>query len=322
MEKMKIGVLGTSDIAFRRFLPALQKSSFFEYVGVASRSVSKTRKFVEAFGGNGYDGYDTMINDPTIGAVYIPLPPALHFEYAKKALEHGKHVLLEKPFTTTGAHSKILIQLAKNFGLALHENYMFLYHTQIQHILDLLQNSAIGDVRLYRIAFGFPKLDVKNFRYQKALGGGALLDCGGYPVRLSAKLLGNSVRVASAQLCGWSQYGVDLYGSATLVNDKNEVAQIAFGMDNEYRCELDVWGSKGNLTATRIFTAGIEVQPEVLLKQAGNQQQIKLDVCNQFLNSIDEFEKCILDSDIRNNHYEDIATQARLIDSVFSKGEK
>ena len=182
---MKIGILGTSDIAFRRFLPALKKCGDIEYAGVASRTPEKGKPFQEKFGGAVYNGYDALINDRSIDTVYVPLPPALHAQWGEKVLQAGKHLLMEKPFTTGPEDTKRLLALAKERGLAVHENYMFLYHSQLAKIRELISSGELGDIRLYRMAFGFPRRGSNDFRYVKALGGGALLDCGGYPVRLA-----------------------------------------------------------------------------------------------------------------------------------------
>lgn len=109
---MKIGILGTADIAFRRFLPALQKCPDITYAGVASRTPEKAMRFVEAYGGKAYSSYDALLSDETVDAVYVPLPPALHYEWGKKAVEAGKHLLMEKPFTTSLEDTKNLLALA------------------------------------------------------------------------------------------------------------------------------------------------------------------------------------------------------------------
>ena len=84
MERVKIGVLGTSDIAYRRFLPALLMDENFEYIGIASRDLNKTQRFIDTYGGNGYKGYNDLIEDSTIQAVYISLPPACMVNGQKK----------------------------------------------------------------------------------------------------------------------------------------------------------------------------------------------------------------------------------------------
>lgn len=127
--KIKIGVLCPSEIAFRRFMPALMKCENFEFSGIASASAeewfgeptgelvetekSKAKRFVDNYGGRLFESYNELLNSPETDAVYIPLPPALHFRWAKKALENGRHVFLEKPFTTALADTEELLKIAK-----------------------------------------------------------------------------------------------------------------------------------------------------------------------------------------------------------------
>lgn len=320
MEKIKFGILGTSEIAFRRFLPALkQLDNTFEYIGVASRNLDKTKKFIDAFGGKGYASYNELIEDKNINVVYVPLPPALHYEWGKKVLMAGKHVLLEKPFCINTKQTEELVNIAIENNLALHENYMFIFHRQLDMIQNIIQSNEIGKVRLYRIAFGFPKRAANDFRYNKNLGGGALLDCGGYTLKLANILLGDTARIVNSKLVNESEE-VDLYGSATLENNNSITAQIAFGMDNAYKCELEVWGSKGILKAPRIFTAPPEYETELELLTNDGVEKINVGIDNQFANSIEFFRKCIMKAEFRRMNYKNILQQSKLIDSL-QKGE-
>lgn len=313
---MRIGILGTADIAFRRFLPALQKCQEFTYVGVASRTPEKAKPFVEAFGGQVYDGYDALLSDDSIDAVYVPLPPALHYEWGKKVLLSGKHLLMEKPFTTSLEQTKELLQLAEEKGLAVHENYMFLYHSQLAYIKKLIADGELGDIRLYRMSFGFPKRAEGDFRYNKALGGGALLDCGGYPVRLALELLGDTACVTQAKLIQPAGYEVDLFGSAVLQNDNGLCAQISFGMDNAYQCQLEVWGSKQTLIAPRIFTAPSDLQPIIIM----NNIESRLNADNSFLNSIKFFSDRIMNIEKRNTAMKYIYMQGQCSNHIEGGG--
>lgn len=286
---MKLGILGTADIAFRRFLPALSKCPQITYAGVASRTPEKGLKFQENFGGKVYESYDALLADESIDAVYVPLPPALHFEWGKKVLNAGKHLFMEKPFTTKQSDTKQLLELADQKGLKVHENYMFLYHSQLAKIKEMIADGSLGDIRLYKMSFGFPMRGQGDFRYNKELGGGALLDCGGYPVRLALELLGNTAKVVHSKLVQPNGFEVDLYGSAVMENDVGEVAQISFGMDNAYQCQLEVWGSKATLIAPRIFTAGDGIKPTLILRTSFDESKMELDADDQFLHSIEEF---------------------------------
>lgn len=312
---MRIGVLGTADIAFRRFLPALSKCSEFTYAGVASRTVEKAARFVETYGGQAYESYEDLLLDDTIDAVYVPLPPALHFKWGKKVLKAGKHLLMEKPFTTCLDDTKELLALAKEKGLAAHENYMFLYHSQLKKIKELISDGTLGELRLIRTAFGFPKRSGDDFRYQKVLGGGALLDCGGYPVRLALELLGESARVVQAKLIQPEGYEVDLFGSAVLENADGLCAQISFGMDNSYKCELEVWGSRGCLYTDRIFTAPEGFRPILYIQKGSGEEILKLPEDDSFENSTKRFIEKIFFKHMREKSA-CIEEQAKLIEAL------
>lgn len=312
MTKYNLGILGTADIAYRRFLPALAKNETINYVGVASRSIDKTNKFIQTFGGVGYSSYDELINDDNIDIVYIPLPPALHYEWGKKALFAGKHVFMEKPFCTEFSDAKELCEIARARKLIVYENYMFLKHKQLNVIKDLLNNETIGKIRLIRIAFGFPKRDVNDFRYNKDLGGGALLDCGVYTVKLANELIGNTMKLNYVSLTK-EKADVDIYGNAAFENDNHLVAQVSFGMDNSYKCELEIWGSSGSIKAPRIFTAPSDYEVNLQLEKDGKIENIYVGTDDQFFNSINHFEGCLNDLSLGYNEQNMIMEQSKTI---------
>lgn len=334
MKKIRLGVICPAEISYRRFMPALKTTDTFEFVGVGhvgesevegdsalrdkvvSDAKAKARQFTETYGGKVFSSYRDVVSSDEVDAVYIPLPPALHFKWAKVALNNKKHVFLEKPFTTTLSDTEELIEIASARGLALHENYMFRFHKQIAEIVDIVDRGDIGSVRLYRIAFGFPKRAENDFRYNKQLGGGALLDCGGYTLKLANMLLGGNAEVKTSQLNIPKGYSVDLYGNATLANKDGTVAQVAFGMDNSYKCELEVWGSKGVIRANRILTAPAGFVPQAEVTIGNEQKIIELSADDSFKKSIECFYTCIADDSRRTENYSDIEKQAKLLEAV------
>lgn len=326
---IRIGVLCPSDIAFRRFLPSLKEATGFQYVGVAVASPEewfcdglskvdgekdKAERFVNTYSGKIFYGYETMILSSEVDAIYIPLPPALHFEWAKKALLNGKHVLLEKPFATNLKETKQLLEIAEKNNLAVHEDYMFVYHSQLEAINEIVSSGEIGDVRLYRISFGFPRRDNNDFRYKKNMGGGALLDAGGYTIKMASTLLGPNCKMVAATANYIPDFEVDMYGSATMVSEDGVVAQLAFGMDNDYRCDLEIWGSKGTLTATRVMTAPAGFVPSCIIKKNQAFETRELPADDAFLKSIQWFGKCINDNVVREKNYQLIEQQAVLVE--------
>lgn len=337
---MKIAVLCPADIAFRRFMPALKNVPGLEYVGVGvsspeervwkadeteedkkntyAKSLERAERFTAEYGGCIFDSYEKLICSDEISAVYIPLPPALHFKWAKLALEHGKHVLLEKPATLSTEETKALAELAIAKGLALHENYMFLYHKQLEEINELISSGEIGDVRLIQIAFGFPMRAQNDFRYDPQMGGGALLDAGGYTIRYATELLGDTAKLKAASLCYMDGFEVDMFGAGSMVNAEGLTAQLSFGMDNNYKCNLEVWGSKGCLTTGRILTAPAGFVPEVVIRKGNTDEVRSLSADDAFANSIKHFVKCIEDENTRIETCKRIVRQAELVDEFRS----
>lgn len=311
---IRIGVLCPAEIAKRRFMPALLQSPEFSYVGVGMHRREKAEAFLAEYPGKLFESYEDMVSSDEIDAVYIPLPPALHFQWAKKALQNGKHVLLEKPFTMFLSETETLISEANGRNLALHENYMFMFHRQMEELRALIVSGEIGEVRLYRMSFGFPMRPAGDFRYDRTLGGGALMDAGGYCLKLATWLLGDSAQVKTATANRTDQFDVDLYGSATLVNEENVTAQVSFGMDNQYKCELQVWGSKGMLTTGRIFTAPAGFAPTAVIETDGNRKEIPLSADDTFFKSISQFAECIERPEEREQNYREIMKQAELVE--------
>ncbi len=333
---MKIGVICPSEIALRRFMPALELIHSLKFVGIAVASRkerfeetdlnedmihdvlfnerNKAQIFIDNYGGKIFDSYEEIVKSPEIDAIYIPLPPALHYQWAKLALENGKHVLVEKPSTISEQDTRELVELAREKRLALHENYMFNFHAQLDAIEKIISDGEIGEVRLYRICFGFPRRMANDFRYNKELGGGALIDAGGYTLKYASRLLGKTAKIRYAQLNYLDEFNVDMYGSAALVNDAGVTAQIAFGMDNNYKCELEVWGSKGCLSTGRVLTAPAGFTPEVTIRR-GNENEVRtLPQDDAFKKSIEHFIKCINDVEIREENYISIQDQAKMVD--------
>ena len=336
---MRIGILCPSEIAYRRFLPALKQVDDVVFAGVGvntpferygdtfpdkeeitlmlERAKRKADQMILGYGGRLFDSYESMVSSPDIDAVYIPLPPALHYKWARRALECGKHVLVEKPSTISLADSMSLVGIASGKELALHENYMFMFHDQLDAIEDIIRSGETGDVRIYRISFGFPRRSANDFRYNKSLGGGALIDAGGYTLKYAARLLGDTAELRYAQLNYVDGSEVDIYGSAALVNEAGATAQIAFGMDNDYKCELEVWGSRATLKTGRVLTAPAGFSPTVIIKKNTDIEERPLPADDAFKKSIEYFMKCMTDQKTREESYRSILKQAELVNRFY-----
>lgn len=312
----RIGILGAADIAFNKFLPALDKISGVMCAGVASNSPDKLKRFIDKYNVHVYSSYDEVINDDSVDCIYIPLPPAFHYEWAKKALLAGKHVFLEKPSTTSAEQTRELVDIAEKKALVIQENYMFQFHEQLKVIDDILASGELGKLRLVRTSFGFPRRAEGDFRYVKELGGGTMMDNGGYTIKLIDRLLGESTRLISSRLDYDERTGVDIFGTAEFVNDDGVIAQAAFGMDCQYQCSLELWGSKGRLTTGRIYTAPDGFKPAAVIESSTGSRTVELPACDAFEESIKMYLKAVEDEKLRVSMAHAMVRQADFVDDV------
>lgn len=320
---MRVGILGAADIAKRRFLPALELINDLHFQGVAVSSVDRVnagKEIVEKHGGQIYIGYERLLEDDGVDAVYVPLPPSLHYEWAKKALLAGKHVFLEKPSTTSLEESLELIQIADKRKLVIVENYGFVHHSQIKIMQDIIESKRLGDVRNIRTAFGFPRRSDSDIRHSKKLGGGALLDAGGYTIHAGMVFLGETAEVESISLNYLNDFDVDMYGCLTMKNSAGQTLQAMFGMDCFYKCELEVWLEKGYISAPRFYTAPPDLEPEIIVSSRECEEVIKAEKTDQFAQRIKFFVECCNDEEKRKQSYNSIAGQMRQLDKAIKFG--
>ncbi len=330
---LRIGVMGTANIAKTRMIPTILATDGLEYAGTAvasddewdkpeteeaylaaaTRQQALSQEFLDSFGGEIYSGYQEMLKRDDIDIIYIPLPPSLHYRWGMEALKHHKHVLMEKPFTLSVKETEELLQLAEKEGLSVIENYGFPHHAQFAKIKELVENGAIGDLRLVRTAFGFPHRAANDFRYSKYFGGGALFDCGGYTLKMATQFLHEPVQLLAPTLITTEGHEVDISGSATLT-DGDTTVQLAFGMDHAYKCELELWGSAATLLAPRIYTAPGDFEASLIIKSNAGEEVIKVEPDNQFGRIVNRLLAAIESPELSAQIRSEIRLQARLVE--------
>ncbi len=188
--QVRWGIIGTANIARAVFLPGLRQAGG-DASAVAGRDAGRAAQFARDNGiGRSVQGYQNLIDDPAVDALYIPLPNSLHAEWTIRALEAGKPVLCEKPLCGTLADTERVLAAARRTGTLLWEAFSFPFHAQFRRLKGLVADGAIGELMEIKSNFHFSLTRPENIRYSRDLQGGALLDVGCYPVRLAAELLG------------------------------------------------------------------------------------------------------------------------------------
>jgi predicted dehydrogenase len=180
--KLRWGILGDAAIN-QRLLPAFRASATADLRAIASRSADKAKAAAARDGiPVAHAGYDALLNDPDIDAVYNPLPNHLHDEWTRKAADRGKHVLCEKPLTCDAKSAAALIAYCRSKGVRLMDGFMWPHHPRTHKIRQFLDSGAIGEITKVVAGFTFDLagLPTSNIRMQPEAGGGGLLDLGCY----------------------------------------------------------------------------------------------------------------------------------------------
>jgi D-xylose 1-dehydrogenase (NADP+, D-xylono-1,5-lactone-forming) len=242
------GLLSTARIN-RRIVEAAGKSERAEVVAVASRTAARAQAYAREYGiERAHGSYEALLEDPAVDAVYVSLPNSLHVEWTSRALEAGKHVLCEKPFSRDPKATERVFGRAEELGLIVSEGFMWRHHPQTAKLVELAAEDVIGRLRLVRAAFCFDLAFVhgpEDARLDPALDGGSLMDVGAYCVNAIRLLAGEPLRVQALPALGPS--GVDVAVAATLALSNDVLAHFDAGFVVPRRAALEVVGEEATL---------------------------------------------------------------------------
>jgi predicted dehydrogenase len=242
---VKWGIVSTADIN-RKVIPGARASGKVDLVAVASRDRARAEAYAREWEiPRAYGSYEELLTDPEVEAVYISLPNTLHAEWSITALEAGKHVLCEKPFTRHPDEVDAAFAAAERNGRLLSEAFMYRHNPQTAKLVELARDGTIGELRLIRSTFSYGLYDLENIRLRTDVEGGALMDVGCYNVSGSRLLGGEPERVWGEAWYGPS--GTDWIFTATLRFPGDVIATFDCGTALPNRDELEAIGSEGSL---------------------------------------------------------------------------
>jgi xylose dehydrogenase (NAD/NADP) len=245
MDPVKWGILSTADIN-RKVIPGAKESPKVDLVAVASRDQARAEAYAHEWEiPRAYGSYEALLADPEIEAVYISLPNTLHVKPSIKALEAGKHVLCEKPFSRHPKEVAAAFDVAEREGRLLTEAFMYRHNPQTKRLVELLAEGAIGELRLVRSAFSYSLYDDDNIRLRTDVEGGALMDVGCYCVSGSRLLAGEPTAVHGEAWYGPS--GTDWVFAGVMRFPGDVLATFDCGTALPNRDELEAIGSEGSL---------------------------------------------------------------------------
>ncbi len=253
-DRLRWGIIATGNIA-HKFAAGLAHSRTGDLVAVGSRSMESARRFGDEVGApNRHGSYEDLLGDPEVEAVYIATPHPMHAEWAIKAAEAGKHVLCEKPLALNHAQAMAAIRAAREHDVFLMEAFMYRCHPQTHRLIELVREGAVGEVRLVRAVFSFHAGSGPEGRlFNPELGGGGILDVGGYPISMARLIAGVAVgkdfeEPVEFKGCGHiGETGVDEWAVASLRFPSGILAELACGVRLQRYNPVVVCGSEGRI---------------------------------------------------------------------------
>ncbi len=320
-DKLRWGILGVARIN-GRLLPGFRRAAHADLRAIASRSLDRARAAADAHRiPTAHGSYDALLADPGIDAVYIPLPNTLHAEWTRRAAEHGKHVLCEKPLTPTTEEARELVDFCRAKGVRLMDGFQWPHHPRTARLRELLDSGAIGEVRRVSGAFTFPlqPLEPSNIRLQSSLAGGSLLDVGCYPVYGIRWAFGaEPVRVyATARY----QYDVDLEMSGIVWLDDDRVGTFDCGFTLPLRGWLEIAGTDGLIRVPEMWVPGPRAS-FTLQREGSAAEEVVIEGADQVAGMIDHFSRAVLDGTPVQPDPEEAVRTLRVLDALAASARE
>ena len=319
MSAIRLVVLGASNIAGRSTVPAMKAVDGVEVVSVAARSRERAEKFAGTHGLSVAEDYAAVVADPDLDAIYVPLPNGLHHRWVAEALRAGKHVLCEKSLTGSYAQSRELIELARQNDRVLVENFMCENHPQHGAALSHVADGGLGKLRHMELSFGFPPFPREDQRNSLTLDGGALNDAGAYCVFMARHYAGRTPVSVSAIRYD-EDYDVDVVGSSHLDFGEGLTASLTFGFGHDYRNEIWLWGSGGQVRIDRAFSIPRDRIPSVTLISNTVETALDLAPADQFALQIERFRQLVLTGDGLGAEYTKLLEHAATMEAMRRSG--
>lgn len=300
-QTVRWGILGAARVN-ERLLPAIVEATNAELVAIASRRAGAAQETLQKHAPEQtqvetLDDPQALLNHPNIDAVYLPMANEEHAEWALKAIEAGKHVLIEKPMALKVADIEAIEAAAKAKGVLAMEGFMYIFHPQHDYVLSLIEDGKIGEVRTVKTAFAFPMKPARMYRINRDIehGGGAMWDIGPYAIH-TARLWFESEPVAATAMAKLNEHGADVSLSGVFDYDDGRFAHFEMSFEHARRSEYEIIGTLGGIKCNIVWQHHADEPVISWWTDAGETHDVKLPAANHFNLEIEHFSDCILNN--------------------------
>jgi predicted dehydrogenase len=326
--KLRWGVLGYARIAHTSVIPAIVRSSNSVLHAVASRDEAKLAEARTRFSpAKTYLGYDELLRDPEVDAVYIPLPNSMHREWTIKAANAGKHVLCEKPIGLSAAECRDMIAACERNGVTLMEAFMYRYTDRTRQVQAVLRSGRLGEIKHINATFRFLLGNPASIKLKPELGGGSLYDVGCYPVNFIGMVVdaiagggpgsgGQPESVAARQIL---QGGVDVSFSAVLQYDSGLLAGLHCGINAHKRVFAEITGTLGVLEVPETF---FDPAGSLILTIGEDRIEIPVEASDRYRHEVEDFAEAVFAKRAPRFSLTETLRNAEVLDRLFASAAK
>jgi predicted dehydrogenase len=315
MKKIRWGILGVAKIATAKVIPAMQRSEHAEIAAIASRDLTKARAAADEHGiPQAYGSYEELLADPSIDAIYNPLPNHLHVPWSIRAAEAGKHVLCEKPIALSVAETRDLIAARDKAQVKIGEAFMARTHPQWLRAAEIVRSGRIGDLRVVSGYFSYFNRDPKNVRNIADIGGGAIMDIGCYPITLSRMMFSAEPLRVHALLDRDPDFKTDRLASVILEYPQGHATFTCSTQLVPYQ-KMHIFGTTGHIEIEIPFNAPPDKPTRIFI----NGEPEEFPVCDQYTIQGELFSRAILENTEVPVPLEDALKNMMVIEKILAE---
>ncbi len=318
MKKIKIGVLGVSNHFIKRIILPLKELSNGCINAVASRDINKAEQIAKEFEIEKFYGtYKALLDDKDIDAIYIPLPNHLHLKWIKEAANKGKHIICEKPITLNKKEALEALKCAKDNNIYIQEAFMYKYHPQWIHALNLIKTNQLGQVKYIHTTFAYNNPNPENIRNIKEYGGGALMDIGCYAVSLSRFILQKEPLRVISLMQHHDSFKTD-YLTTGILDFDGIHSVFTVSTLTEANQSVEIVARAGTIKIQIPFNTYIDTKAKITVFTPQGSRDIEFDICDQYGLMFKDFCNNILENNFGIDNFQDAINNMTVIDALFS----
>ena len=297
--KLQWGILGAARVN-ERLMPAIVEASNARLVAIASRRSGAAAQTLAQFAPQQqnvqtYDNLEALLDDAEVEAVYLPLANHEHAEWVVRAIEHGKHVLCEKPMALKVTDIEAIKAAASLHNVTVMEGFMYRFHSQHARVQELISSGTIGEVRSVRASYSFMMRPARLYRLAESVehGGGAMWDIGCYAIH-SARIFFDEDPLAVTAMSRYVESGADITTSGIIDFGAGKFAHFDFSFERARRSEYEIIGTKGGIKCHTVWQLPGDVPVISWWTEDGRQCEERLPANNHFRLEIEHFSNCVL----------------------------